>query len=319
MHASIREPFSSLRRILPGTAALVAMSAAGDAVFAVMMIDQTRSVGTFATLDSVDGEDLFSNDSMQSTEPGTFDQEALCHVGVPGDQATSSAHQLSYLAEDGILAEGNMSGQAEISAASSFAEGFGMSRLVSTFSVDGTTTARFQASLFASGNGSTNFVFRHLDGAILVHRSLQDGSDSFDETLALEPGTYELTVVSSGYGQALPGGGGEPAFGSWSMSATFGGSTDAASFPAGGNGRTAPVVVPNPVRGAARILPASRDVDDALVITDVAGRVVRRFDLVRGSGVTWDTRDASGRPVAAGVYLVRTASGGAAARAIVVR
>jgi hypothetical protein len=314
MHASIRHSHDSLRRLLGCTAALVVAFAAGDAVAAVTWIGQTRSVGTFATLDSVEGEDLFSNDQLQSNEPGTFDEAALCHVGAPGDQASSAGHQLSYVEADAILAEGNMSGQAEISAASSFAEGFGMSRLVAAFSVDALTPAHFQVSLFASGNGATNFVFTRLGSEILIHRSLHDGSDTFDETLALEPGSYELTVVSSGYGQALPNGGGEPAFGSWSVSMTLDTSTGAEALPAR-LGRGVPVVTPNPVRGAARI----GGVEGTIVITDVAGRIVRRFDPVGANGVTWDTRDASGRPVAAGVYLVRHASGGAAARAIVVR
>jgi hypothetical protein len=82
----------------------------------------------------------------------------------------------------------------------------------------------------------------------------------------------------------------------------------------------APIVVPNPLRDVARILPAAGTVDvpGEFAIVDLGGRVVRRFTGVGAGGVTWDARDAQGHPVAAGMYLVRGANG-ATSRAVVVR
>ncbi len=336
MRASIR-PLGSLgsrffRRTVAAVslAALASAGAAGNAAAAVTILGQIRTVTTFATLDSAEGEDQFTNDIFQSFEPGPFEEAALCHVGVPGDQANSTGHQLSYVEPDGILAEGNMSGQSEISEASNFAEGFGMSRIVVTFSVDETTPARVQATLIAGGNGAANFTFRVPNGTIFINRSIHDDSETLDETLQLAAGTYELTAVTSGYGQALPNGGGQPASGSFSTSVHFTSPTSAASIASGAAAQRAPIVAPNPVRSTARILPGIggtqlvgsatwvADDDGSIVIVDLAGRVVRRFAEVGAGGVTWDSRDASGHPVAAGVYLVRGAAG-ASTRAVVVR
>jgi hypothetical protein len=298
--------------------AVASLAVAAPVSSAVTFVSQDRRVTTFATIDFVQGQDQFSNDLFESSEEGVFDEAANCHVGAPGDQATSTGVQLSYLENDLILAEGSMSGQAEISEAATFAEGFGMSRFVPVFSVDVPTEVRVQAELFADGNGATNFVLRVLNGTIFIHRSLQDGTESIDQTLLLQPGAYELTVVSSGYGQALPNGGGSPALGSYSVSLAFGSSTAAPML--GDLARAgAPVLAPNPVRGVTRIFPPAASASSGpITIVDLAGREVRRFANVGASGVPWDARDARGNPVAAGVYLVR-AAGGATARAVVLR
>ena len=43
---------------------------------------------------------------------------------------------------------------------------------------------------------------------------------------------------------------------------------------------------------------------------DVAGRRVQAWDAADPSGSAWDLRDAAGRRVPAGVYLVRVTTGG---------
>jgi hypothetical protein len=81
---------------------------------------------------------------------------------------------------------------------------------------------------------------------------------------------------------------------------------------------------PNPSRGAATVsftLPQAGVA--AIAVYDVAGRRLARVadgELAAGRhSVTWDGRDASGRPVAAGVYLLRLEAGGVAETRRVVR
>ena len=64
-------------------------------------------------------------------------------------------------------------------------------------------------------------------------------------------------------------------------------------------------------------LPVALDGPGRLDVVDVLGRVVRTVRLdADAAEVAWDGRDAAGRPVAAGVYLLRlsTEAGSAAVR-----
>ena len=73
---------------------------------------------------------------------------------------------------------------------------------------------------------------------------------------------------------------------------------------------------PNPTAGAVAV-PVALDGAARLDVVDVLGRVVRTGSLAGTEAVAeWDGRDAAGRPVAAGVYLLRlsSASGTAAVR-----
>ena len=58
--------------------------------------------------------------------------------------------------------------------------------------------------------------------------------------------------------------------------------------------------------------------DSEILVFDAGGRLIRHFEDVGPAGVKWDTRDEHGRPVSAGIYLVR-GNGGRAARAVVLR
>jgi hypothetical protein len=80
--------------------------------------------------------------------------------------------------------------------------------------------------------------------------------------------------------------------------------------------RRALVAAPNPFRDRTTIfLSGSATAGRALRIFDPAGRLVRVLDLPAGGSelAEWDGRDASGRPVAPGVYLVRTDPAGSQA------
>ena len=68
---------------------------------------------------------------------------------------------------------------------------------------------------------------------------------------------------------------------------------------------------PNPFTSSSRISFVSSSAGPAsVIIFDLGGRRVRAFDALSASGtVSWDGRDAAGRPLAAGTYFVRLESG----------
>ena len=74
-------------------------------------------------------------------------------------------------------------------------------------------------------------------------------------------------------------------------------------------------VYPNPVTASATIaLGRALGADGRLTISDNLGRTVRTIDATEAAGATellWDGRDASGTPVAAGIYLVTLSDRGA--------
>ena len=287
----------------------------------VTLVQQTRSVSTFATVDFRSGEDAFSQDLFQSQDPGQFQEVADCQAGVPGDQATAVANQLSYVEPQSLLAEGNFQAEAEIGEMATFAEGFGEARYSPTFSVDEPTQIRLRATLNATGNGRVNLIFRIRDGEILVYRTLFDGSDSIDETRVLAPGTYDLEAQTSGFGQALPERRGSGLRQLRTVIAVCGSvgrgarSARGASFPPLPWSRRIRFAAKPASSGPGAPRPAGGDRRDAVMVLDPSGRVVRRFEEVGPSGVVWDTRDDAGRPVAAGMYLIRR-TGGASTRAV---
>jgi hypothetical protein len=284
----------------------------------VTMVSQNREVTTFAMINLVGEENPFCSDGRDSREPGVFAETVECRVEEGGSQATGSAGQLSYILPTLLLAEGSIDAHADISDGADFAEGLGASRCVSEFSVDTIAEIRLRATLHANGNGSTNLVFRVTNGEIFVLRTIQESSDEVDEWFTLDPGSYELTLATSGYGQALPEGGGNPAFGSFSGSIEF--PTASVSTPGAAERRLAPVAAPNPVRHRTTLFASHGGSvqNGEIIIVDLGGRLIRRFDNVGPTGVSWDSRDKDGRPVAAGIYLLRGGSG-ATNRLVVLR
>jgi hypothetical protein len=295
----------------------LAVSSAGAAA---TFTSSFRDVTTFASVDRVQGEDPFCTSDESSDQGGGFDQTVNCQAGEGGNRALGTASQLSYIQLPTLIAEGSFQASAEIDGEATFAEGFGGSRLISEFSIDEAIEIRLMATIFADGNGTANLVFRLKDGTILVYRSIHDTSDSIDERITLPPGIYELTATVGGFGQALQGGGGEPARGSFALSMHFPDTADVEAPTVLASARSAPGIVPNPVRGQARILPVTgsgllgRDVR----ILDLAGRAVRRLQDLPPEGLEWDATDDAGRSLPAGIYLVRDAMG-RSSKAIVLR
>jgi hypothetical protein len=315
-----------LLSVLAFGVAVAAFFVSSPAFAAVTYLGQTRSVSTFALVDFVVGEDPFNSDEFVSEEIEQFEGAAICHAGVPGDEANSTAHQLSYLETSSILAEGNMSAQAQVSGDATFAESFGVSRLDTQFTVDVPTDIRLLGGLIVGGGfGRVNFTFRIANGPLLVHQDvIGEGTFNLDESFTLQPGIYQLFAQASGFGQAQINGGGELTSASFSFSLAFTSATASPEIASGFANPFAPVVAPNPVRGITHIAPATgtaqlfQALGDEIVIVDLAGRVVRHFENVGESGVTWDTRDSNGSMVGAGVYLVRGRTG-ESTRAVVLR
>jgi hypothetical protein len=83
-------------------------------------------------------------------------------------------------------------------------------------------------------------------------------------------------------------------------------------------------IAPNPSAGSTRVLYAlERDARVGLAVFDVSGRLVARLDsAMRSAGPhewTWDGRDASGRPVAPGAYVLRLDGGSFSVRDKIIR
>lgn len=57
---------------------------------------------------------------------------------------------------------------------------------------------------------------------------------------------------------------------------------------------------------------------EALRVFDISGRLIRSLAVTSG-GATWDLREASGKQVPSGIYLLRTGTEGAALRVVVSR
>lgn len=313
---------AAVRRIAERMAILGVLTIVGaaTAIAAVTFTSQHRDVTAFATLDPVDGQTLFCSDNEASDEGGAFERSSGCEVGEPGNRAVASAKQRSTIQPGLFTAEGSFQAFAEIDESAEFAEGFGGTRLFSDFVVDEPTEIRIQGSLQAEGNGTANLVFRLDGGQILFYRSISRSSEPIDEWYPLSPGPYEVNATIGGFGQALEGGGGESAGGSFSLMVDF--MLPAALDAAGSEGalRDLPRITPNPLRGNATIIPAARAgaPHGALIILDLAGRSVRRFAHVPAEGVFWDATDDAGRPLPAGVYIIRDPAGGTA-KAMVLR
>ena len=126
-------------------------------------------------------------------------------------------------------------------------------------------------------------------------------------------------MTTSGYGQALQEGS-FPAFGSFSGSIEFPTASITTDGPIAAGMDLAPIAAPNPLRSSTQLLLASSGSvqDREITVSDLSGRLIRRFTDVGPAGVTWDTRDDNGRRVAAGIYLARGRSG-AATRVVVLR
>lgn len=294
----------------------------------VTFLTQDRDVLAFGIIDLPTGEDPQCNDRQISEDPGVFDITATCDLTDPSGSAHGTASQLSYISDGLFMAEGNFSAMAETLGDADFAEGFGASSFLSQFTVDQPTQVHLIASLHAADAGRTGIVFRKANGAILLLHDLEGQTLDIDETFSLDAGIpYEINIVASGFGQATVFGD-TRASGSYSASITFPVAAGIADLVP--DASMSLRVWPNPVRYSARILvvesgseidrrsncggratstPESRPhgtgLDRTIEILDLNGRLVRSLAAVDVDAVNWDTRNADGNLVPAGIYWVR--------------
>jgi len=302
---------NSLGRILSvtssGTAlALVFCAGAagvGDAS-TVLPISQLRDLNTFAIADLAEGEDPSDVDSIRHLEIGPFDDGIVSSISVDGTIAQGEANQASDIQPDHVFASGDFVAVSQVAPGDPFAQALGASRLIYAFEVTEPTTYEFQASLSASESGSGNLVFRDDANGFLILESIQNESIEVDQAGVLEPGTYELTIMVSGYSTALPEGA-VAASGRFTMDLQFG-SVATAPEQDLQDRLAGPHVFPNPVSTVATIwLDGPIPYDQELRIYDVHGRIVRNLGPIKGSTATWNRRDDEGTSVPAGTYYVR--------------
>ena len=293
-----------MQRVWLSLAVLVLAIDALPAFGVVTPVSQGRRLQTFAVYAPAQGAPESTQEVIDFLELGEWTDEAVCHVGEPGAEATGTAFIISRIDETGASIIASTRGEAENRVPEDFGEGFGFSRISYVFSVDEATPCRVMVTAREEGNGSFNFLLRVLDGPFVILAPFDEPEIHIDEMVQLQPGTYELTASSGGFGQAFN----EMqtiALVDYAIDLTFPATSSAPSSPVA----IAPVAQPNPFVESTRISLRNATGPETVEVLDVAGRVVRRLD-VRGEGsVEWNGRDENGTRAGAGVYFVRAGSG----------
>jgi len=220
---------------------------------------------------------------------------------VTGVIGRSTSEQSSDLFATGFAGTGAFNTMTDVSNPEGFADVFGRSIFNGYFDVDAPTSFTLTGFVTNGGAGTSGQVFLHGPGGFIVNVQPAAGTTiPVDASGMLAPGSYLVSVSVAGNAQNAPPDLMVPASGEWEVSFLLGGSTAAPA--------TAPEadlrVFPNPARGRSTISLAARTNAPVPVrVLDAAGRLVRSLEAASGS-VIWDTRDAAGRPVPAGVYFV---------------
>ncbi|MEZ4647255.1 MAG: T9SS type A sorting domain-containing protein [Candidatus Eisenbacteria bacterium] len=284
---------------------------------AIELATLERSIMVFGSVAPLEGEGLFDSDRDDVSHTGPYDNELALLVDHGDSFAQTTAFQTSFHNEGGsVFASGGFDASAGLGTSASFAEALGATTFRYQFSVDVDTPIRLVGVLQATGIGRASITLMGSGGFGMYYRFVEAEILDLDETFVLNPGGYQLTLDTSGFGQAFndtetPSTGQfEIAFAPTSPS-----SVDAPIALA-----TAPTVSPNPVSNEAQIqfrsaVPEGRGVE----IIAANGRTVRSLGTASGENMTWDTRDDSGAPVPAGVYFVRVQGMKASARTVVIR
>lgn len=259
-----------------------------------------RTVGSEAILTNT-GEFAIDTDSQSSATIGGFSAVAVADTMVTSVLGRASSEQTSDLFATGFAGTGSFTTTTDVTDPEGFADVFGRSNLTAYFDLDAATPYTLSGFLTNGGNGASAEVYLFgPSGAIVDVDAFSGTTVPVDASGMLAPGSYLVSVHVGGNAQNSPPELLTEASAEWQMSFFLGGATDA-PVPAPAAGLR---VFPNPVRGSATISLASRTAAPMRIrVHDAAGRIVRSLDAVSGSA-TWDTRDAAGRQVPAGVYFV---------------
>ncbi|MBK8232126.1 MAG: T9SS type A sorting domain-containing protein [Candidatus Eisenbacteria bacterium] len=291
-----------------------------SAVGALTPIAYDRTVSTFAFLDTNTSPDaLRSDERIESFTGGGFSENALCLLESLGSQVTAASDQSSEITVDRVVASFHSSAAIVVGSQQHSALGIASGGIIYDFSVDAATQVRLTGNVIAAGGATFDLSLYSPVEGFLLRRQWSSISESYDETIDLAPGSYQLAV----------GGGGDAAFSPLGISssdlvASFDAQFTAASdAPAGLPPSPEFSLAPNPIaEGTEIFLSGSVPHGRRIAIFDPAGREVRSLTVPGGTNqgvrVTWDRRDRWNRRVPAGIYLVRVA-GGPSVRAVVLR
>ncbi|MBZ0268013.1 T9SS type A sorting domain-containing protein [bacterium] len=288
------------RPLVPAILLSFALLLPAGANAAVTWTQTTRNIGSEAILTNT-GEFAIDSDSQASNTIGAFSALAIADTMVTSVLGSSSSQQTSDLFLSGFAGTGSFTTTTDVTDPEGFADVFGRSVFNGYFDLDTPTSYTLTGFVTNGGNGTSAAMYLYgPNGPIVNVQALSGTTIPVDETGMLAPGSYLVSVSAAGNAQNSPPDLLTEASGEWQMSFFLGGATDAPA--------TAPVaglrIFPNPARGSATISLATRSHAPALLrVHDAAGRIIRSLDAASGSS-TWDTRDAAGRPVPAGVYFV---------------
>jgi len=262
-----------------------------------------------ATMRNVGSESIVTNatEFALDTDNGTTDAQGMFVVSVLADTmvtgvtGSSTSEQSSDLFAEGFTGTGAFDTMTDVTDPEGFADVFGRSVFNGYFDVDAPTRFVLTGSITNGGLGASAQMFLHGPGGFIVNVQPAAGNTiPVDATGILDPGSYLVSVNAGGNAQNAPPDLMTSASGEWQMSFLLGGGTAAPATASGAGLR----VFPNPARGRSTISLAAHPNGPVPVrVLDAAGRLVRSLDAAAGS-VVWDTRDAAGRPVPAGVYFV---------------
>lgn len=301
--------------------ALSAYLVAGPARAEVVLQSQHRQLVTLVTV-VAGGKSATDGDVFNDDETGAVGFQDSADRAIGENTALGQGEQISSVDPSGFTVTGYTYANAVVEpmVPEVFAEGLGATSASVHFDLTTDTEYWVYGSLFASGAGTVNVTVYRVDTGPVLELSPATGElISFDEHGVLTAGSYIYTFSSGGYAQAGFEGAVSVAHGDFDVSLFFLSEVSVPDVAALPRGLT---LSPNPARsGEPVLIRLDAGVEgSAVIIADVAGRLVRRMRLpAGGTSIAWDARDARGVPAPPGIYFVRALGSAEAGRLVVLR
>jgi hypothetical protein len=288
------------RPLVPSLVLSLALLPLAPAGADVQWTQTMRTVGSEAILSNAT-EFAVDTDSQANDASGPFVASVLADTMVTGVSGTSMSEQDSDLFATGLTGSGSFQTTTDVTDPEGFADVFGRSIINGYFDLDASISYSLTGFVASGGAGTSAQMALFGPGGAIVNVEASPGATvPVDASGTLAPGSYLVTVSAAGNAQEAPPDLMTEASGEWEMSFVLGGATEVPVTAHAPRLR----VFPNPAHGSATISLASQaDAPARVVVHDAAGRVVRSIDTASGAA-TWDTRDAAGRRVPAGIYFV---------------